>query len=501
MAMPLAVLRASCMLGLAAWVWAGVLPAAAQSPRNQQPRAVLGMDDARHLLARTGFGPTLAEVQDFAGLTRSAAIERLVNGGQAAAVTTPPEWVDSPILPFRAFREASAEERQTQVRNMNAQTQELRGWWVREMFDTPWPLRERMTLFWHNHFASSQQKVRYPQLVYRQNELFRTHALGRFDALLHAVGRDPAMVIYLDSATNRRGRPNENFAREVMELFTLGEGHYGESDIREAARAFTGWSLDPNTGAFVNRVAVHDAGAKTLLGQSGNFDGDAVLDILLAQPRTAEFIVGKLWREFVSPEPEQEALSRIAAAFRDSGHDIRTALRGLLQSEAFWRADNRASLVKSPAEFVIGSLRQLELAGANPQTLAQVMASLGQNLFAPPNVKGWSGGEAWINGTTLLARKQFVERLFRTEEMLPAMMMSPGSTEEGGQVQRARAAPRPQPLPAFNSRQWFKSFGDDRDRAIETFVLATSPALPVPADLRGREWLRQLVLDPAFQLK
>ena len=498
--------RTACVVALVAWSWAGISPAAAEAPRHEQATAVLGMEDARHLLARTGFGPTLAEVQAHAGLTREAAIRRVLSGGEEmpeAAVTPPPDWVESPILPFRAFREASAEERLVHVRTMNAQTRELRGWWIREMFDSPWPLRERMTLFWHNHFATSQQKVRYPQLVHRQNELFRAHALGRFDTLLRAVARDPAMIIYLDSATNRRGRPNENFAREVMELFTLGEGHYSEADIREAARAFTGWSVDPNTGEFINRITVHDAGTKTVLGRSGNFDGDGVLDILLAQPRSAEFIVEKLWREFVSPEPEREAVVRIAAAFRDSGHDIRTALRGLLQSEAFWRADNRASLVKSPAEFVVGALRQLELPGANPQTLAQVMAGLGQNLFAPPNVKGWPGGEAWINGSTLLARKQFVERLFRTEEMLPAMMITPAATAEGGQaqMQRPAAAPRAQPLPAFNSRQWFKSFGDDRDPAIETFVLATPPALPVPAELRGREWLRQLALDPAFQLK
>ncbi len=292
----------------------------------------------------------------------------------------------------------------------------MRAWWLQEMLATPSPLTERMTLFWHNHFVSSQQKVRIARLMYGQNALLRAHALGNFGTLLHAAAKDPAMLVYLDSAQNRRGQPNENFAREVMELFTAGEGKYTEADIKEAARAFTGWSVNRETGEYLFRPGAHDYGNKTVLGQSGRFDGDAVLDILLAQPSTAEFITGKLWREFVSPDPEPREVKRIAQAFRGSNYDIKVALRGVLLSDAFWARENRGTLVKSPVEFVVGTLRQLEIPPPNGLPFAVLAAGMGQNLFSPPNVKGWPGGNAWIDANTLLARKQFVDRLARADE-------------------------------------------------------------------------------------
>jgi uncharacterized protein (DUF1800 family) len=187
----------------------------------------------------------------------------------------------------------SEEERKLALRAQAENGAELRSWWLTEMLTTRSPLTEKMVLFWHNHFVSSLQKVRSPVLMYRQNLLLRKHALGYFGDMLHEVSKDPAMVVYLDNASNRKAQPNENFAREVMELFTLGEGNYVEHDIKEAARAFTGWSIDLDTGQFLSRPLIHDDGVKTVLGRSGNFDGDAVLDILLAQPQTAEFIVRK----------------------------------------------------------------------------------------------------------------------------------------------------------------------------------------------------------------
>jgi uncharacterized protein (DUF1800 family) len=223
------------------------------------------------------------------------------------------------------------------------------------------------------------------------------------------------MVVYLDSATNRKGSPNENFAREVMELFTLGEGHYTEQDVKEAARAFTGWSIEPDTGEFRWRPFAHDNGSKTVLGVSGNLDGDAVLDILLAQPQTAEFVVRKLWREFVSLTPDESETRRIARRYRDSGYDMRVALREIFGSRAFWAAESRLALVKSPVDWVLGTLNSLEVEPPEAQHLAIALRQLGQDLFAPPNVKGWLGGETWINSSTLLQRKQLAERLLRRE--------------------------------------------------------------------------------------
>ena len=205
----------------------------------------LGQERAQQLLTRAGFAPSAAELSVFAPLTQAQAVDRLLAGARTTAATPPPEWIDEPVIGPREFR-ALSEERQKAERQRNLrQSLDLRRWWLAEMVATPSPLTERMTLFWHNHFVSAQPKVRWAQLMYRQNVLLRQHAVGNFRVLLHAIARDPAMVVYLDSATSRRGKPNENFAREVMELFTLGQGHYTEIDIKESARAFTGFSLDP----------------------------------------------------------------------------------------------------------------------------------------------------------------------------------------------------------------------------------------------------------------
>src|SRR5262245_31090377 len=317
--------------------------------------AGMGADDARHLLNRTGFGAQPREIADCARLSREQAVDRLLGATVAAATTPPPEWVREAIVPPRELRQASQEERKRFLAREIRRGFDLRTWWIQEMLDSPSPLSERMTLFWHGHFASSQQKVRYSRLMYEQNVLLRRHAGGNFGELLHAVAKDPAMVIYLDSASNRKGKPNENFAREVMELFTLGEGRYTEADVREAARAFTGWSIDPDSGDFKWRPALHDEGAKTILGRTGNFDGDAVLDILLTRRETAEFLVTKLWREFVSPEPDAAEVRRIARKLYLSNYEIRVALRELLLAPAFWAPANRGALIKSPVDLVVGT--------------------------------------------------------------------------------------------------------------------------------------------------
>lgn len=376
--------------------------------------APMGSDDARHLLGRAGIGARPADVARFAALSRDAAVEQLLadTAGEGAA-PLPPELAG--YTPPSRLRAMSDDERKEhQKRSAIA----LRAWWVGNMLAAVTPaeqLREHMTLFWHNHFVSSMEKVKSAKLMADQNRLLRRHALGRFGELLHAVGRDPAMVVYLDSATSRKGSPNENFAREVMELFTLGEGNYGEQDVKEAARAFTGWSIEPETGEFRWRPFIHDGGAKTVLGVGGNLDGDAVLDILLAQPQTAELLARKLWREFVSPTPDEREVRRIAALYRDSGYDTRVALRALFSSQAFWADGNRLALVKSPVDWVLGTLNSLDIEAPDAPALAFALRQLGQDLFAPPNVKGWPGGEAWINSSTLLARKQMAERMLRRE--------------------------------------------------------------------------------------
>jgi uncharacterized protein (DUF1800 family) len=465
----------------------------------------MGFDEARHLLNRTSFAASPDDINAIARMTRAQAVDQLLAWTSGRMVTPPPSWVNNFVSP-RRVRTMSEEERKALQREEFEKSVELRGWWLTEMLTTPSPLTEKMVLFWHNHFVSSLQKVKSPVLMYRQNLLLRRHALGYFGDLLHEVSKDPAMVVYLDGASNRRGQPNENFAREVMELFTLGEGNYSEQDIKEAARAFTGWSIDPDSGEFVFRRPAHDDGVKTVLGRSGGFDGDAVLDILLAQPQTAEFIVSKLWREFVSPTPDAMEVNRIARVFRDNRYNIKVALRALLIADAFYAPQNRAVLIKSPVELIVGTLRQFRFETGAVTPFLFVARSLGQDLFAPPNVKGWPGGEAWINSATLLARKQFVERLFRAQEMRPALLSmnrDDGARPKGGGKLGADGKERFVRAMMdlnFDGDKWLAQFRSG-DPVLAKVLLAADPVSPPAAGAQGVDLLRQLVLDPVYQLK
>jgi uncharacterized protein (DUF1800 family) len=356
--------------------------------------------------------------------------------------------------------------------------------------------------------------VRSPVLMYRQNQLLRKHAFGYFGELLHDVSKDPAMVVYLDGASNRKGQPNENFAREVMELFTLGEGHYREQDVKEAARAFTGWSVDRDTGLFMFRRGIHDYGNKTVLGRSGNLDGDQVIDILLKKPQTAQFVTRKLWREFVSPVPDEIQIARLAEDFRDSGYHIARLMRALLTSDAFYAPDNRAALIKSPVEFVVGTLKQFDIDAPNLRPFVIASALLGQNVFAPPNVKGWPGGEAWINSATLLGRKQLIDRLFRNEDRMEMALRSMDEMAArngdmpppGREARQQRQMQRQMGGIRWNLDKWADRYagGDGKNGGLQDMtrvVLAVAPLSPPVAGEKPADWARQLVYDPTYQLK
>ncbi len=438
---------------------------------SPSPAAALDREEARHLLIRTGFGATAENVAALAGVSRGDAVERLLNGARTRAVTPPPAWANETSNIYPRLTGLNAEERRALVRLRIAQSLELKSWWYGEMLATPSPLTERMTLFWHNHFTSSLTKVRSPHLLYRQNALLRTEATGSFARLLHAVARDPAMVAYLDSSLNRREKPNENFARELLELFTLGEGHYSERDIKEVARAFTGWTLDRGSGRYVFNSRAHDAGEKTVMGRTGRFGGDDILDILLADPRTAEFVVEKLWREFVSPRPDAVEVKRLAAVFRDARYEIKPLMQALLTSPAFWDARNRGELVKSPVELLVGTVRYFKATPADPVTLARYGKRLGQDLFDPPNVKGWPGYTAWITTDTALVREQFLQRLLRGDAL-----------GEAGEAMRAMRA-----MPADDPAE---------------LLLARPPVREPALDATGmRALIAAAMLDPVYQLK
>jgi uncharacterized protein (DUF1800 family) len=380
---------------------------------------------AAHLLNRAGFGGTPAEIDNLHALGREKAVDSLIHGTDDSAQFPLPAWTRpeaqaefaKEIMEMRRGAnesgEAAANEdkrRQTLLmvqRRQREQALELVGWWFHRMSATLWPLREKMTLFWHGHFATSLEKVRQTVLMQRQNDLFRTHALGSFRDLTKAIVQDPAMMIYLDTNNSNKAHPNENFARELMELFTLGEGHYTEEDIKESARAFTGYKFRPLApGAPRFAPFQHDGGEKTFLGQKGRFNGEDIVEIIFRQPQCAQFITAKLWRFFVSDTlPDAAMCNALSETLTNSAWNLGPFLRALFNSAAFYDSKVLRAQIKSPVQFLVQMRKQLDLKeNLPPFLLAGALQQLGQVPFRPPNVAGWEGGRAWINTSTLLAR-------------------------------------------------------------------------------------------------
>jgi len=363
---------------------------------------------AAHLLSRAGFGGTGAEIDALHALGLEKAVESFLDPTRAESA--PPFTPSATGAPGRReLSGLSKEERQKQVRSYREedarQFQALRGWWIRRMALTTRPLVEKMVLFWHGHFATSQREVRNSYLMHVQNELFRKHALGSFRDLTRAVAKDPAMLEYLDNNQNVRRKPNENFARELLELFTLGVGNYSETDVKEAARALTGWTFRGNEFVFDRRR--HDPGEKAFLGRTGAFDGDAIIDIVFEQPQCSRFIARKLFVFFAHEDPSPEIVEELARELRDSGFQVASVLRRLLRCSEFYSPRARGNRVKSPVELVVGTLRLLGMdPGAGP-AVAGFAGRMGQDIFLPPNVKGWDGGRAWISTKTLFDRYEF----------------------------------------------------------------------------------------------
>jgi uncharacterized protein (DUF1800 family) len=421
--------------------------------RSAYAAQAMGFDEARHVVSRTSFGVTPARIRSLEPLAYDAAIDGLLRGRGHRAMTPPPAWIgDTPKEASDAKATLAAEKRSARAAGGKAviqpghdQRRDLQFWWMTEMLSSEQPLVERMVLFWHNHFTSSLKKVKYMPAMYRQNELFRREALGNFGTLLKEVARDPAMLAYLDGARSVARQPNENFARELLELFTLGEGNYGEADIKAAARAFTGWSTNKETGRFVFHADRHDDGHKTFLGKVGRLGGDDVLNILLADPRTSRTVVEKLWREFVSLAPEPAEVARLAKVFLDGGYEMKPLLRAMFLSETFRDPANRGALIKSPLDFVLGAATHLGISAADDVGLLRMLQGLGQVPFDPPNVKGWPGGERWITSYTLLLRQQFARRMIEATQVTSARVASVGAKKMADGAKRRGNKPATSP--------------------------------------------------------
>jgi uncharacterized protein (DUF1800 family) len=405
---------------------------------------------AAHLLSRAGYGATPDEIRRAASRDPRDVVEELVEYQHIPEDFERPAWAvtaDADLRPNRAeMRALTEEERQQQLRAMReaamGQMIELRAWWLYRMRYTKRPLQEKLTLFWHGHFATSMEKVRSPYCMYRQNETLRAHASGNWSELIEAVAKDPAMLIYLDNAQSRARHPNENFARELMELFTLGEGQYTEDDIKESARAFTGWTLDRDRFRFVRLSRQHDDGAKVFFGRRGTFDGGDIVKILVEQPAGLAFIARKLWTFFAYEDPEPEAVQDLADALRTSHHEWKPVLKRMFLSRAFYGTRAIRSQVKSPVQWLVGSARMLEAPLPSADVCQMILRQLGQDLFAPPNVKGWDGGYAWITTNTLMHRYNFAGLLVKGGDGLglDAARMERRSAAGGGPGQRGMLA-------------------------------------------------------------
>lgn len=383
-----------------------------------------------HLLRRFGLGASESELDFYLSGSLSGAIDKLLN--------------------YEAIPEEPVSLETMRPEDRNIPMPLLQMWWILRIASTRRPLQEKMTLFWHDHFATSAQKVTGSMMMYYQNETLRENATGRFQTLLAAVSKDPAMLFWLDNQYNVKGKPNENFAREVMELFTLGIGNYSEKDVQEAARAFTGWTIRrrnlrdlgqvkgklPSNVFFQFVPSLHDAGTKSILGNTGSFDGDDVLGILCGHPRTAYYITEKIWSFFVYPDPEKSVVERHAKKFRESGLDIKVLLRSIMEDPLFYSDKAERAIYKCPVDFCVATIRQLGLGEAIassyrggtaetarpriPPILAaqQAMKSMGMDLLFPPDVNGWDGGPAWVTSATMVERIQWADRMFPVQ--LPA---------------------------------------------------------------------------------
>jgi uncharacterized protein (DUF1800 family) len=399
--------------------------------------ARFGYGEARHLLWRAGFGGTPRQIQTLVNWGPERSVEYLLEPDKVEFQTVGADEFDRNIIrppspeeqaEARRARRSQDEEalarlraaQQNRERQDRQQMREVQKWWLKRMIETPRPLEEKMTLFWHGHFATSFRTIENSYHMFNQNMLFRTHALGNFGELLFAIIRDPAMLAYLDQNDSRKNRPNENLARELMELFSLGVGNYTEQDIKEGARALTGHTFQDDE--FVFRKNDHDDNPKQVLGHSGRMTGDDFVRAILAQRACARFMARKLYKYFVADIPPLDAtdndrkldpvasrvIDDLAGDLRSSRYQLRPVLRRMFLSEHFYDARIMGQQIKSPVQLLVGAVRSLNTPTRDLGLLLDALDLMGQKIFEPPSVKGWDGGRSWVNTSTLYVRQNIL---------------------------------------------------------------------------------------------
>lgn len=408
-----------------------------------------------HLLRRAGFGGSPDEIASYASLGFSGAVDKLLNY----------QNIDDSSLPSQPNITMSFSNKPN--RNEIA---DLVWWWVDRMIRTPRPLEEKMTLFWHNHFATAIYKVRSPYLMFKQNQLFRSKGMRNFEDLLMGITEDPAMLIWLDGYRNRKGAPNENYAREVMEVFTTGRGYYTEDDVKAGAKAFTGYTLDKEANVSFN-PKLHDDSTKTFLGQTGNLGAKDIVKILANHPATAKTISTQLFQYFAYYNPSDDVVQRLANVFTSTGGNIKAVVEAILKSDEFLSQQAYLERVKSPVEYVVTALRSLG-ATVNPKAAIGILNNMGQLPFDPPSVFGWPDGMSWINTSTMLDRFNF-----------PLAIQNPSSIPSAASVEQVSRVLFPEGLPA----------------EVIQAIQQSSNALTTPLD-KLRNTIRLAMASPFYNL-
>jgi len=482
---------------------------------------------AAHLLNRASFGGTPDEIEATRKKGLSLAVRDLIDVNSDAANVPPPAWAHPRNIRAQRMEIKAAKDRGENfqgkaraVRMMEGDNiLDLRHWWLERMMNGPAPLLEKMTLFWHGHFATSVQKVKDAYWLWLQNDTLRRSALGNFATLVKEMSRDPAMMIYLDLEQSRREHPNENWARELMELFTVGIGNYSEDDIRASARAFTGYRVDMTTQQFRFAPLQQDLGSKHFMGRSGGLNGDDIINILVSKPACAQFIGRKLWRFFVEDEPSEAIVDAIASSIRAHNYEMRPVMQEVFSSAEFYSNRAMGSQIKSPVQYIIQTSKLLGAPLPSPIVVQNAMRQMGQILFAPPNVKGWDGGKAWISTSTLLFRYNFANYLINGDAMLPpgavaarAKAAGPGfrmqPSDLAEQIKRApvdvaKIVPdnlreKPKDLVDFLSVRFFQAQPSEKEASA--FVQYLEARKPDTSDETMRGLVHLMMSTPQFQL-
>lgn len=374
----------------------------------------------QHLMWRAGFGPAVEQLKDLSQYSPKQFYKALVKAAEKKPVyiDVADDYLKGYLMGIEEFgkqqkKDLDKDERKKIQQKNREGVRNLNSYWMHEMVNTASQLREKMAFFWHGHFACRNVNIFYQQGLL---DVIRRNSLGNFGTLLKEVSRSAAMLNFLNNQQNKKDHPNENFAREVMELFTLGRGNYTENDVKEAARAFTGWGANIK-GEFQFRRFQHDFGSKTVLGKTGNFDGEEVLDILLQQKHTARYISRKMYRFFVNEKVDEAKVDWLAERFFKNNYEIAPLMEDIFTSDWFYEEKNIGAQIKSPVELLVGIQRILPMKLENEEALMLLQRVLGQLLFYPPNVAGWPGGKAWIDSSSLMMRMRIPKLINDVDEM------------------------------------------------------------------------------------